>query len=180
MSSQKEAAEAAVRAGVDIDMMSPAYMFHLEELVKEGSIPTSLIDKSAWNVLVMKNRLGLFENPFAGMQGEEPLSAEAKKTALALACESSVLLKNDDMLPLKPERKVFWGGPYVESRELLSRWAINCVTGDYSMLIETLFETTAQLDHFINELQQFGRTKTQIVFSTSVEQREVPVVMEEK
>lgn len=56
----------------------------------------------------------------------------------------------------------------------------NCVTGDYSMLIETLFETTAQLDHFINELQQFGRTKTQIVFSTSVEQREVPVVMEEK
>ena len=55
VSSQKEAAEAAVRAGVDIDMMSPAYMFHLEELVKEGSIPTSLIDKSAWNVLVMKN-----------------------------------------------------------------------------------------------------------------------------
>ena len=56
----------------------------------------------------------------------------------------------------------------------------NCVTGDYSMLIETLFETTAQLDHFINELQQFGRTKTQIVFSTSVEQREVPVVTEKK
>ena len=56
----------------------------------------------------------------------------------------------------------------------------NCVTGDYSMLIETLFETTAQLDHFINELQQFGRTKTQIVFSTSVEQREVPIVMDEK
>ena len=51
----------------------------------------------------------------------------------------------------------------------------NCVTGDYSMLIETLFESTAQLDHFINELQQFGRTKTQIVFSTSVEQREVPI-----
>lgn len=49
------------------------------------------------------------------------------------------------------------------------------MTGDYSMLIETLFETTAQLDHFINELQQFGRTKTQIVFSTSVEQREVPI-----
>ena len=37
-----------------------------------------------------------------------------------------------------------------------------------------------ELDHFINELQQFGRTKTQIVFSTSVEQREVPVVTEER
>ena len=51
----------------------------------------------------------------------------------------------------------------------------NCVTGDYSMLIETLFETTAELEHFINELQQYGRTKTQIVFSTSVEQRPVPI-----
>jgi Lrp/AsnC family leucine-responsive transcriptional regulator len=51
----------------------------------------------------------------------------------------------------------------------------NCVTGDYSMLIEVLFQSTMELDHFINELQQFGRTKTQIVFSTSVEQRAVPV-----
>ena len=108
VSGQAEAADAAVHAGVDIDMMSPAYMFHLEELVEEGHVPVSLIDRSAWNVLVMKNRLGLFEDPFAGMEGEEQLSAEAKKIALALACESSVLLKNADLLPLKPEQKVFW------------------------------------------------------------------------
>ena len=50
----------------------------------------------------------------------------------------------------------------------------NCVTGDYSMLIEVIFQSTVELDHFINELQQFGRTKTQIVFSTSVEHREPP------
>lgn len=51
----------------------------------------------------------------------------------------------------------------------------NCVTGDYSMLIEVAFRSTMELDHFINELQQFGRTKTQIVFSTSVEHRYLPV-----
>lgn len=51
----------------------------------------------------------------------------------------------------------------------------NCVTGDYAMLIEVAFQTTVQLDHFINELQQFGRTKTLIVFSTSVEHRDVPI-----
>ena len=34
----------------------------------------------------------------------------------------------------------------------------NCVTGDYSMLIEVAFRSTMELDHFINELQQFGRT----------------------
>ena len=63
--------------------------------------------------------------------------------------------------------------PYIEGCPNVME--CDCVTGDYSMLIETLFESTAQLDHFINELQQFGRTKTQIVFSTSVEQREVPI-----
>lgn len=51
----------------------------------------------------------------------------------------------------------------------------NCVTGDYSMLIEVLFASTQELDHFINRLQQFGRTRTQIVFSTCVEHRGVPV-----
>lgn len=47
----------------------------------------------------------------------------------------------------------------------------NCVTGDYSMLLEVLFENTMELDQFIGELQHFGRTKTLIVFSTSVEHR---------
>ena len=51
----------------------------------------------------------------------------------------------------------------------------NCVTGEYAMLIEVVFQTTQQLDHFINELQHFGQTQTQIVFSTSVEHRQVPI-----
>jgi hypothetical protein len=43
------------------------------------------------------------------------------------------------------------------------------------MLISVVFQTTVQLDHFINELQNFGRTKTQIVFSTSVEHRGIAI-----
>lgn len=46
-----EAAVQAIEAGVDIDMMSPAYMFRLEELVKNGQIPESFIDESAFRVL---------------------------------------------------------------------------------------------------------------------------------
>ena len=49
----------------------------------------------------------------------------------------------------------------------------NCVTGDYSMLIEIIFETTMALDLFIGELQRFGKTKTLIAFSTSVEHRNI-------
>jgi Lrp/AsnC family transcriptional regulator, leucine-responsive regulatory protein len=51
----------------------------------------------------------------------------------------------------------------------------NCVTGDYSMLISVLFKSTVDLDRFINQLHHFGRTKTQIVFSTSVEHRGVEI-----
>ena len=50
----------------------------------------------------------------------------------------------------------------------------NCVTGDYSMLMEVLFRTTAELDRFVGQLQHFGRTKTQIVFSTNVHHRGIP------
>lgn len=60
--------------------------------------------------------------------------------------------------------------PYIKSH--LNVVECNCVTGEFSMLIEVLFPTTSELDVFINELQHFGRTKTLIVFSTSVEHRD--------
>lgn len=47
----------------------------------------------------------------------------------------------------------------------------NCVTGHYSMLIKVCFPTTMELDTFIGEVQRFGKTSTQIVFSTAVEHR---------
>lgn len=51
----------------------------------------------------------------------------------------------------------------------------NCVTGDYSMLLEVQFKSTVELDQFIGELQIYGRTKTLIVFSTLVNHRGVSV-----
>lgn len=50
----------------------------------------------------------------------------------------------------------------------------NCVTGKYSMLIKVAYRTTVELDIFIGELQKFGNTETQIVFSTAVD-REIDV-----
>lgn len=67
------------------------------------------------------------------------------------------------------EKKEFY--PYIKSCPNVIE--CNCVTGDYSMLLEVLFHSTMELDHFIGELQTYGRTKTLIVFSTSVEHRGV-------
>lgn len=51
----------------------------------------------------------------------------------------------------------------------------NCVTGMYSMLIKVAFPSTMELDMFIGKLQKYGKTSTQIVFSTAVEHRGINV-----
>lgn len=55
----------------------------------------------------------------------------------------------------------------------------NCVTGNYSMLMKVAFPDTMELDSFIGQLQVFGKTQTQIVFSTPVEHRGVHITVEE-
>jgi len=52
----------------------------------------------------------------------------------------------------------------------------NCVTGNFSMLIKVCFESTMDLDVFIGEVQKFGKTSTQIVFSTAVEHRGIQIL----
>lgn len=52
----------------------------------------------------------------------------------------------------------------------------NCVTGNYSMLIKVCFQSTMDLDVFIGEVQKFGKTSTQIVFSTAVEHRGIQIL----
>lgn len=71
-------------------------------------------------------------------------------------------------LEVKPvQKKEFY--PYIQACPNVIE--CNCVTGEYSMLIEVVFHTTMELDTFIGQLQHFGKTQTQIVFSTSVEHR---------
>ena len=49
----------------------------------------------------------------------------------------------------------------------------NRVTGEYSLLMKVVFKNTVEMDKFINTLQVYGRTKTQIVFSTIISHRGV-------
>lgn len=51
----------------------------------------------------------------------------------------------------------------------------NCVTGAYSMLIKVCFPSTMELDTFIGQLQKYGNTETQIVFSTPVQPRGIDI-----
>ncbi len=76
---------------------------------------------------------------------------------------------NLDLEPFQKEE--FY--PFIQAIENVIE--CNCITGEYSMLIEVEFSDTEDLDEFINKIQKFGKTRTQIVFSTPVEHRGVPV-----
>ena len=72
---------------------------------------------------------------------------------------------------LEPKQKAEFY-PYLQS--IPNVIECNCITGDYSELIQVIFPSTTDLDNFINESQRrFGKTSTQIVFSTSVNRRGV-------
>ena len=63
----RESAEMALKAGCDIDMMAGDYSRHLSELIDEGRVSEELLDESVMRILQLKNDLGLFENPFKGL-----------------------------------------------------------------------------------------------------------------
>ena len=61
---REEAAVRSAEAGVDIDMMTGIYCENLCRLVREGKISEDLINESCMRILELKNKLGLFENPY--------------------------------------------------------------------------------------------------------------------
>ena len=124
---QKDAAYKAMMAGVDIDMTSGCYSGYLEELVKSGEISEKMLDEAVLRVLNMKNDLGLFEDPFRGIDMEEGASVteESRLLARKTVAESLVLLENKDKaLPLRKERNAFIG-PFANTKRLQSSWAFS-------------------------------------------------------
>jgi beta-glucosidase len=126
----EEAARLAIEAGVDIDMMTSVYVKNLKRLVEEGKISEELINESTLRVLELKNKLGLFEDPYRGASEELEkkllLCDEHRELARDMVGESIVLLKNDGLLPLrKEEQKLAFIGPYVDNTSLSGLWSIH-------------------------------------------------------
>jgi beta-glucosidase len=101
----KKAAALAVAAGVDIELPDPDCYPHLIELVREGTVPESLIDDRLRPMLRAKFRLGLFDDPYVDPAEAERIVRDPAHRDLALeaARKTITLLKNDGgALPIDP------------------------------------------------------------------------------
>ena len=96
----KEATQLCINAHMDMDMESQGYPRHLKELVLEGKVSEKTIDNCVRNILRMKFRLGLFDNPYCYTENPEYFTPEALAAAQQAAEESAVLLKNNGILPI--------------------------------------------------------------------------------
>jgi beta-glucosidase len=88
------ATQKALKAGVEVDMMSHYYDTQIPTLLKEGRLSMATVDEAVRRVLRVKFALGLFEHPYA--RGTEVTQAVDANRPLArrAAEESFVLLKN--------------------------------------------------------------------------------------
>ncbi|MBB6425321.1 glycoside hydrolase family 3 N-terminal domain-containing protein [Sphingopyxis sp. JAI128] len=133
----EEAGILALKAGIDIDMVSSIYVDALPAAVRDGKVDVALVDAAVRRILSIKAALGLFDDPYRNCDParakRETLRPAHRVAARDLARKSLVLLQNEgDVLPLsKMLRSVAVVGPLADDRRsMLGPWAPTGVPGD--------------------------------------------------
>ncbi|MBB6730571.1 glycoside hydrolase family 3 N-terminal domain-containing protein [Cohnella zeiphila] len=99
----REAAIAALEAGIDMEMSGVMFGKHLAEAAREGRLSEETLDRAVRRVLALKFKLGLFERPYADPERAAAVIGSERHAELArrMAAEGIVLLKNEGgALPL--------------------------------------------------------------------------------
>lgn len=152
----KDAAERAIKSGVDVETPDPEGFVYLPQLVREGRVPQSLVDNAVRRILRLKFDAGLFEDPYP-----DPATAEAKTAtpdAIALAREAAdkaiVLLKNDkQILPLDPA--------HIRRLAVIGTHAKDTPTGGYS-------DVPKHVVSVLEGMQEAGKGRFAVDFSEGV------------
>ena len=124
----KEAVYLAVDAGIDMHMHGPNFPELVVELVNEGVLSEERVNYACSKILEAKFKLGLFENRFVNEDdiSEKIFNQHHTETALKLARQGIVLLKNNDVLPLRSAKnsknKILVTGPNANNQSILGDW----------------------------------------------------------
>lgn len=140
-STQLEAVFQSVDAGLDMHMHGPHFLEPLLALVEADRISTGRIDDAVRRILLAKFRLGLFESSQVDLDRAKDalFTQEHRATALELARQGIVLLKNEDaVLPLSAPTRVFVTGPNADSHALLGDWVFAQPEENVTTVVEGL------------------------------------------
>src|SRR5437870_8732059 len=124
---EQDAAQLALNAGVDMEMVSRLYNKHGAELLRSGQLSQATIDEAVRRILRIKFRLGLFERPYMDESRERLVMLSPANIAAAreIAARSIVLLKNErGTLPInKNVKSIAVIGPLADDQvDMLGSW----------------------------------------------------------
>lgn len=135
----KDVALKCLLAGLDHEMISTSYVEELEGLLEENPALENNINQSVKRILTLKYELGLFDNPYKNIYQNHQkylLSEKALNVAYEAACQSIVLLKNENnILPIN-NQKIALIGPFIDNNNLNGAWGGQGKNSD----CETLYE----------------------------------------
>lgn len=119
----------ALKAGVDMDMVGEGFLTTLESSLKEGKVTQQQIDLACKRILEAKYKLGLFTDPYrycdVKRSKTEIFTDANRKVARQTAAQSFVLLKNNNVLPLKKSGTIALIGPLADAKNNMSgTWAV--------------------------------------------------------
>lgn len=117
---KEKVTELALKAGVDMDMVSEAFTGNLKKLLAKKKITLTEIENACRRILSAKYKLGLFDDPYKNIQEEkmkEIFTGANRKFAKEAATHSMVLLKNDNnVLPLNKSATIALIGPLADNK----------------------------------------------------------------
>ncbi|WP_423129688.1 beta-glucosidase BglX [Gaoshiqia sp. Z1-71] len=170
---KKEAAEKALKAGIDMEMASDCYVENIQALLDEGKLDMKTIDRYVANILRLKSDLGLFDHPYTpdDAAAKTLLAPKHLEVAQKAAEESFVLLQNKhELLPLSNQiSSVAVIGPLADApHDQMGTWVFD---GKKENTITPLVALSQRLGpdkvHFAKGLE-LSRTKTTEGFSEAV------------
>lgn len=158
----RDVAKISASAGVDMEMVSGAYSHNLKSLVESGEVTIADVDNAVRNILRVKFRMGLFENPYIDIDKPSTLySPEHLQAAKEAAVKSAILLKNDNVLPLKENVKIAVIGPLANApHDQMGTWVFDGDKNHTVTPLKALQTTYKNINYVYEPALSFSRDKS--------------------
>ena len=132
----------ALKAGLDMDMVSEGFLTTLKKSFDEGKVSEEDITIACRRILEAKFKLGLFDDPYryckVKNRDEMVFTTKNRQFARAVSSQSMVLLKNENqLLPLKKSGTIALIGPLANTSENMGgTWSVNTVQNKSNSFLE--------------------------------------------